>query len=112
MLVSTEIQGIPVLVEALPESGAEPTGGSRRTERVQEMFSRAQDVIQQVALSVVEIREKLAAHARSPDQIELQFGIKFTAQGNIVLSQAGIESSIAVKVVYEGHPADDDETNA
>lgn len=110
MLVPTQIHGVHVLVEALPESGAEPTSRTRRVESAQDMFARAQEVIQQVALSVVELREGLAAHARTPDQIELQFGIKFTAKGNIVLAGAGIESSIAVKVIYGRQPADDGET--
>ncbi|MFB4304375.1 CU044_2847 family protein [Actinomadura sp. NTSP31] len=102
-----EIHGIPLLVEALPESGAEPTSRGRPIDQVQDMFGRAQEVIWQLALSAVEIREKLTVHARPPDQIELQFGIKFTAKGNIVLAGAGVESSLAVKVIYGHRPADE-----
>lgn len=101
MLVPSEIGGIPVLVEALQVPGTEQTSrADGAAERLQDMFSRAQDVIEQITMSVMKSQERIAARFRRPDSVELEFGLKFTAQGQIVVASAATEASLSIKITY------------
>ncbi|TDE33883.1 hypothetical protein E1295_37580 [Nonomuraea mesophila] len=114
MLIPAEIGGVPVLIEAVAGPGREPTSrGERRTELLEDMFARAQTVIESIALSAMDVRKKLASHVIPPDQVEVQFGVKFSTQGQIVIASAGMEASLAVKLIFNG-PAivDDDDTSS
>lgn len=101
MLVPSEIGGVPVLVEALQVPGTEQTSRAEgATERLRDMFTRAQDVIEQITMSVMKSQERIAAHSRRPDCVELEFGLKFTAQGQVVVASAAAEASLSIKITY------------
>ncbi len=106
MLVESQIGGITVYVDAVTGPGTQKT--SSRTEvaeRLNDMFVRAQGVIEQMALEIIDMREKLASHAHRPDQLEIQFGVKFTTQGQIIFASAAAEASLAIKIIYgNGRP--------
>ncbi|WP_165550030.1 CU044_2847 family protein [Kribbella speibonae] len=100
-LLSTELGGVPVLVETVAVPGTELTSGRKATEHVHQMFTRAQAVIEQFALTAVEIAERVATNGRRPDQLEVQFGLKFAATGDVVIASASTEASLSVKIVYD-----------
>lgn len=101
MLVPSEIGGVPVLVEALQVPGTEQTSRAESAaERLQDMFARAQDVIEQITMSVVKSQERIAARIHRPDCVQLEFGLKFTAQGQIVVASAATEASLSIKITY------------
>ncbi|MFF3671321.1 CU044_2847 family protein [Microtetraspora malaysiensis] len=109
-LVAMQLGNVEVFVEAVPVPGSEPTSAlDNQVARTKEMFGRAQEVIEQVAISANEIRERISKHARKPDQIEVQFGLKFSAQGHIIVASASLESSLTVKIVYGNTAASSDE---
>ncbi|GIH65418.1 CU044_2847 family protein [Microbispora siamensis] len=100
-LVPTRLGNVEVFVEAVPVPGSEPTSAlDNQMARTKEMFKRAQEVIEQVAISASELRDRISEHARKPDQIEVQFGLKFSAQGHIIVASASLESSLTVKIIY------------
>jgi hypothetical protein len=101
MLVPSEIGGVPVLVEVLQAPGTEQTSRAESTaERLQDMFARAQRVIEKITMLAAESQERIAARSRRPDQVELEFGLKFTAQGQIVVASAATEASFSMKITY------------
>lgn len=102
MLIPAEISGVTLLVEAVPVPGSEPTSRHDSTGRVQDMFYRAQEVIEKIAITTGELRDRLATKSRAPDQIELQFGISFATQGQIVIAGASAQASLSVKITYHG----------
>ncbi|MBO4273001.1 hypothetical protein GSF24_20575 [Microbispora triticiradicis] len=53
-----------------------------------------------MAATTAGIVEKLAAQAAEPASIELEFGLKFTAQGSIVMAGVAAEASLTIKVSY------------
>lgn len=100
-MVHAEIAGIPILIEAVIEPGTEPTSSrSRPTDRTQELFKRAYEVIEQIATSTAELGKRIAAHTKEADKLEIQFGLKFSTQGNIIIAGIGAESSLNVKLTY------------
>jgi hypothetical protein len=112
VLVPAEIGGLPVLIEVTKNAGTEPTSAhTKSAERIEDMFTRAQAVIEQVAVSAAEIRGRVASRTEEPDQLEIQFGVKFSAQGQIVIASANAEASLSVKVVYNGTAADQSREN-
>lgn len=100
VVVPTEVGGIPVLVEAVAGPGFQQTGRPKGVEKLQDMFARAEDVIEQLALSAVQIGKRVAAQSAGPDEVEVQFGLKFSTTGDIVIASVGAEASLGVKIVY------------
>lgn len=47
------------------------------------------------------IAEKLKSTALQPDEFEVEFAVKFTADAGIVISSIGMESNINVKLKWE-----------
>ena len=95
------IDGITVLVEVEELPGSKPTSVSAGFNRVEELFDQAKVVIEKVGRLALDSGKSLASSAVRPSQIELQFGIKFAAQGNLIIARGSSEASLAVKVLYE-----------
>ena len=53
-----------------------------------------------VASSTVDVIGQLSEQAVRPDQVEGTFGLKFSAQGNVVLAGASGEATLEVKLSY------------
>ena len=53
-----------------------------------------------VASSTVDVIGQLSEQAVRPDQVEVTFGLKFSAQGNVVLAGASGEATLEVKLSY------------
>lgn len=58
-----------------------------------------------VSSSIALLVDEMAAHLRprpgGPSQCEVQFGLKISAEGGIIVSKMGGEVSMTVKVVWE-----------
>jgi hypothetical protein len=88
-------------VETSPVAGSEPTSKlSRAQGAVGEAFERAQAAIVAVASSTVDVIGQMSERAVWPDQVEVTFGLKFSAQGNVVLAGASGEATLEVKLSY------------
>ncbi|MCW3839161.1 CU044_2847 family protein [Micromonospora yasonensis] len=99
-LVPLEIDGATVLVEAEELPGSKPTSATSQGARIQGLLDQAELVIEHVARVAIRSSQGLARQAARPSQIEVQFGVKFSAQGNIILARGSGEATLAVKVVY------------
>ncbi|WP_435233569.1 CU044_2847 family protein [Micromonospora aurantiaca (nom. illeg.)] len=106
--IPAEIGGIPILVEAVTVAGDEETSRMPTRQQAAELFDRAQAVIESMAKSTAEMARKVAVDASRPDQVEVQFGLKFSTQAGIVFASAATEASLAVKIIY-GRGASEDE---
>jgi Trypsin-co-occurring domain 1 len=53
-----------------------------------------------VAEETMTTMEDLMARAAAPDQIEVTFGLTFSAEGGIIFAKAGGEVSLQVKLAY------------
>ena len=86
-LIPVRVGDIEIEVEAVRAAGTEATSGlaAKAAGNVQEAFGRAQDVIVEVAKSTAEMIEKAGAAAR-PDRVEVEFGLKFSATGSVIMA--------------------------
>lgn len=105
-LVATTVGEVDVLVEAVRLPGTEPTSiGARTSEKVSDAFATANRVIAGAAESTWEMLQGLAAKAGHPDQLEVEFGLKYSVTGTVVVAGAAAESNLKVKLVYASKTA-------
>jgi hypothetical protein len=101
-LIPVRVGDIEIEVEAVPVAGTEATAG--RTEKaagsVLEAFGRAQDAIIEVAKSTAQMIDKTGAVAR-PDRVDVEFGLKFSASGGVIMAGVAGEASLKVTLGYD-----------
>ena len=101
-VVPMRVGGVELLVETTPVAGTEQTSAlDKAQEAVAEAFDRAQSAIVAVAVSTVAQRSaswgKRSVH---PDEMEVKFGLKFSAQGNVIVAGAAGEATLEVTLTY------------
>jgi hypothetical protein len=82
---------------------------SARLDRAQEAmadgFERARETIVGIAQSSVDVIARLQQQARHPEQIEVKFGLKFSASGGVIVAGVSGEASLEVTLTYRVPPA-------
>lgn len=102
-LIPVRVGDVQIEVEAVPVAGSELTSSgkaSRVAENALEAFGRAQDAIVEVAKSTARMIERAGAKAR-PDRVEVEFGIKFSASGTVIMAGVAGEGSLKVTLCYD-----------
>jgi hypothetical protein len=101
-LIPVRVGDIEIEVETVPVAGTEPTLGrpARAAGSVLEAFGRAQDAIIEVAKSTAQMIEKTGAAAR-PDRVDVEFGLKFSASGTVIMAGVAGEASLKVTLGYD-----------
>jgi hypothetical protein len=101
-LIPVRVGDIEIEVEAVPVAGTEATAGraSKAAGNALEAFGRAQDVIVEVARSTAQLIEKAGSAAR-PDRVEVEFGLKFSASGTVIMAGVAGEASLRVTLGYD-----------
>jgi hypothetical protein len=101
-LIPVRVGNIEIEVEAVPVAGTEATSGRavRAAGNVLEAFGRAQDAIIEVAKSTAEMIEKAGTAAR-PDRVDVEFGLKFSASGTVIMAGVAGEASLKVTLGYD-----------
>jgi len=101
-LIPIRVGDIEIEVEAVPVVGTEATAGraAKATGNVLEAFGRAQDAIIEVARSTAEMIDRAGAAAR-PDRVDVEFGLKFSASGTVIMAGVAGEASLKVTLGYD-----------
>jgi hypothetical protein len=101
-LIPVRVGDIQIEVEAVRVAGTEPTSGKtgRAAGSVLEAFSRAQEAILEVARSTAQMIDRAGAAAR-PDRVEVEFGLKFTATGTVIMAGVAGEASLKITLGYD-----------
>lgn len=102
-LVPVQVGGVEVLVEARPVAGSEPTSGRLEAAagRAVEAFDKAQETITAIAERVAGTVGELARRSARPDRMEVEFGLSFTASGNVIVAGSTVEATLKITVAYE-----------
>ena len=101
-LIAVRVGGVVIEAEAVPVAGTEPTSGrvSKAAGEVTDAFARAQETIVEVAQSTAAVIERAGAAAR-PDRVEVEFGLKFSASGGVIMAGVAGEASLKVTLGYD-----------
>ena len=96
---------VDLLVEPSISAGSQPTSrvGDAAAWAL-DAFERAQDSIVQVAVSTAGMIGRAAARGVRPDHVQVAFGLKFSAQGDVFVAKASGEASLTVTLTYDAKP--------
>ena len=104
-VVPIQIGDAQVLIEVVSVAGTEPTSKpGDAAQKVLGAFETVKDTIVDMAVSTKEVIDKTVDRAVRPDHLEIQFGLKVSAQGNVIVAGASAEASITVKLTYDAQP--------
>jgi hypothetical protein len=92
---------VELLIETAAVSGTEPTSRlSDAVAGVEDAFARAQHAIVEIAASTAEVISDAARRGARPDALEVQFGLKVSAHGNVIVAGAAGEATLQVTLTY------------
>ena len=98
----TRIGDVEVLVETSLVPGSERTSGSGSpADRVVHAFDEAERAITELAARLAGTVADLGKRGTRPDGVEVQFGLKFSAQGKVIFAAASAEASLQVTLKYQ-----------
>ncbi|WP_194904355.1 CU044_2847 family protein [Catenulispora rubra] len=100
--LESDIDGVTVLIETTdsPSGITNTAGRGRSVEAVADAFAASQQAIERIAAQVAATGARIAAKVSAPEQMEIQFGIKFSANGHVILAGIGAEATLNVKLTY------------
>ncbi|MEV4295958.1 CU044_2847 family protein [Microbispora rosea] len=101
-LVPARVGDVEILVEATVPPGSQPTASTldKAGERVIDVFEEVRETIAAVAASTMASFQKSDSTVR-PRSVELEFGLKFSLTGSVILAEAAGEASLVLRLVYE-----------
>lgn len=102
-LIPVQVDGVEIAVEAVGPTGTEDTWGgrvSKAADGVVDAFGRAEEAILAVARSTAAMIDRTGAAAR-PDRVEVEFGLKFSASGGVIMAGVAGEASLKVTLSYD-----------
>lgn len=101
-VVPMRVGDVEVLVQTIPVAGTEPTSTlGDASQRVLDAFERAHQVIVGAAASTAKMIDKLGAQGARPQQMEVEFGLGFSASGNVIVAGASANATLTIRLLYE-----------
>jgi hypothetical protein len=92
-----------VLVETTRLAGTEPTSRpSRAADSITSAFDDAQQAILELATKTAATLEHARQRSARPDRLTVEFGLKVSASGNVVVAGASAEATLRVTLSYDG----------
>jgi hypothetical protein len=88
--------GDALLVEVQQQSVEPATRGGRTAETVVEAGASLEQVLGRLGPAVRAIAAQLRATADGPDEVEVEFGVKLSADSNVIIARAGGEANFRV----------------
>ena len=99
--ITVQVGETELLVETVQVGGTQATSRvSDAADSVREAFVRAQTAIVEVATSTIAVLNRAGQRAARPDAMEVEFGLKFSAQGNVIVAGSAGEATLRVKLTY------------
>lgn len=107
-LLPVRVGEVELLVESVLVPGSEPTSRTGDAARqVVDTFDQARDALVEVATRMAQAVGRLRDRAAAPEEVEIEFGLKFSAQGNVIVAGASGEASLVVRMTYRAPVAGD-----
>ncbi len=100
------VDGQPVLIEIAESRTTRGFGTEARgapAEKVVDALDSAKNAVLNVAKKMV-TAIRTADQAITPDEFELEFNLKFSAEGQAIIAKIGGEASLRVRLIYRHKP--------
>ncbi len=96
--IPVTIEGKTIYIEMDAAYGSEETSPGA-LDHLTSAFDRARETAVAVASSMTSAIRAMD-EALTPDEFELEFGIKFKVDGTVVVASIGTESTLTIKMLY------------
>jgi Trypsin-co-occurring domain 1 len=102
-LKQARIGDVDLLIETVPVAGDEQTSGraEEAIERVSAAFDRGQDTIVAIATKLAGTVTELGVRSVRPDHVQVEFGLSFSATGNVIVAGSTVEATLKVSITYD-----------
>lgn len=101
-LVQVRLGEGTVWVEAVVPPGTQPTAAlDKAADRVLDAFEAVPGAIADLATKVSSAVEDLASRSVRPDEVGVEFGLKLTTTGSLIVASGTGQASLLVKVTYK-----------
>jgi hypothetical protein len=94
-----------VLIEVEQEPGAAVTRGLHPGDVIETVGSSFETVLDAIKPAAVAVASKLRNFGDAPENLEVEFGLKFTGQAGAFIASASTEAQFRVRMVWKGKPA-------
>jgi len=103
-LLTVVVDGVTFYVETAAEYGSEETGSLGRLRRQgEDALDIAKSVLIAVAKTTTEALNSLVSLV-SPQELTVEFALKFSAEGNAILTKIGSEANLRFTMKYKTSP--------
>lgn len=104
-IIEAKVNGKTIYIETEFVPGSEEVSAAKKTMgEVENAMTQARETIISVAESLFS-SVKAIDQALTPDEFLLEFAIKFTAEGQVVVAKASAEAGIKVALTYRHNKA-------
>jgi hypothetical protein len=93
------------LIEVEEAPGGPVTRGLHPSEVIETVGNSFEAVIEAIKPAAVAVARKFRDFAGAPDDVEIEFGLKFAGQAGAFIASASTEAQFRVKMVWKGKPA-------
>lgn len=100
-------QGATVLVETADPARSGPlTRGGRADEAIAEASKSLESMLSQLGPAVKGIVSELRASTDWPDEVEVEFAVKISADSNVIIARAGGEANFRIALRWSSEGKD------
>ncbi|MEU7798846.1 CU044_2847 family protein [Micromonospora arborensis] len=110
-IIPVRVGDVELWVETARVAGTENTSTAGRTQKVVDAFERAQDAIVAVSDQVARTVTRLAARSARPDRVDVEFGLKFSGKGDVIVASGSGEVALKVVISYDAGRSLDDRSD-
>lgn len=105
-LISMPLEaGGSVLIEVEEDAGAAVTRGLHPSEVIETVGKSFEAAIEAIKPAALAVATRLRNFADAPEDIEVEFGLKFAGQAGAFIASASTEAQFRVKLVWKGKSA-------
>lgn len=98
--LEVNVDGTTILIEPEPVYGSQKTSAtSKAIEQTGDALEKAKETVIVVAKSMVGALKNLDKTI-TPDEFTMEFGLKFNAEGNAVVTKVGAEATLKITMKY------------
>ncbi len=92
-----------LLVEVVQVAGSEPTARRNNAgRRATEAFESAREAIVALVDSATRLTGELADRSIATESLQLEFGLKFSTQGNVIIASGSAEAALTIRFTLPG----------
>jgi len=94
-----------VLIEAEEAAGGPVTRGLHPSEVIETVGNSFEAAIEAIKPAAVAVASKFRSFVDAPEDVEVEFGLKFSGQAGAFIASASTEAQFRIKMVWKGKPA-------